>query len=184
MLTISTLISASRVLLVVPIAYLINEGDPSSRVWAAALVVVAIMTDYLDGYLARRWHEVTELGKIVDPIADKISVGVVAVVLVALNDLPLWYLIVVIVRDIMILTGGLIIRNRKKIIAQSNWPGKIAVTAIAIVLFLSIIRVDSIEWFRQFAIWGSLFFMLLSLVVYARRLWIGGKSGKGSAALQ
>lgn len=176
--TISTAISASRIVLIFPIGFFLLTGDQTSRLLAAGLVLVGVATDFLDGYLARRWHEVSELGKIVDPLADKISVGAIAVLLVVLGDLPLWYLVIVLVRDALILAGGIIIQRKKKVITQSNWPGKIAVTAIALVLFLSIIQAESIEWLRQLSLWGSLFFMILSLILYANRLTVGIKADK------
>jgi len=67
--TVSTLLSLSRIALVVPFAVCLLVDFPNHRLWAAAVIAAGVVTDFLDGYLARRRHEVTDLGKIVDPIA-------------------------------------------------------------------------------------------------------------------
>ena len=171
--TLSNTLSAARVLLALPIGVLLLQDDPHARSWAVVLILVAIVTDFLDGFFARRMHQVSEWGKIIDPIADKIAVGVIAVILVIKGAIPLWYVAVVLARDLLILAGGLVIRKRKQIIPQSNWPGKIAVSAIALVLFLAVIDAPGLESLETIAFWGSIVLMVLSVVVYAQRLFIG-----------
>ncbi len=136
-------------------------------------IFIAVLTDFLDGYLARRLQQVSDLGKIIDPLADKIGVGIIAVCLAVTGDIPLWYLVTVLVRDLLIFAGGVYIRRQKKIVPQANMAGKIAVNVIALALLLSIIRVESLEPFRIVVIWLSVGSMLVSLAVYARRLFIG-----------
>lgn len=171
--TISNSISVFRILLLAPLAYCFFSTFEANRLWAVGVIILGTATDFLDGYLARRFHEVSELGKIVDPIADKIAVGTLAVFLVVLGNIPLWYVVVVLVRDVLILAGGIYIRKTKRIVAQSNWPGKVAVSAIAMYLLLSTAEVSSLEWFRTVTFWFSLFMMALSMGVYARRPLIG-----------
>jgi cardiolipin synthase len=158
-LTISNAISALRVVLVVPIAYFLLTGKSEDRILAAWLVLFAIATDFLDGFLARKLHQVSELGKIIDPLADKIAVGTVAILLAITGDIALWYLGVVLARDFFILAGGIFINRKKRIIPQSNWPGKIAVTVVAIYLFV--------------CLWSSILLMSVSTISYAQRLFIG-----------
>ncbi|MGH2567290.1 MAG: CDP-alcohol phosphatidyltransferase family protein, partial [Bacteroidota bacterium] len=171
--TASNALSVVRVLLILPAGYCLTAEFPYHRLWAAGIIAVAILTDFLDGYFARKLHQVSELGKVIDPLADKIAVGVVTVILVWVGDIPFWFLTVVVARDALIVLGGLFIRKKKKIIVQSNWPGKIAVTAVAVYLMLSALRMDSLESFRQLTLWFSVVLMVLSLALYARRLFIG-----------
>ena len=173
--TFSNALSALRVLLVVPIAALLLEGSPASRAWASALIVLAVATDFLDGFFARRFHQVSEVGKVIDPLADKIAVGAIGVILVIEGSIPLWYLALVLARDLVILSGGLVIRSRKQIIPQSNWPGKIAVSAIALVMLLAVVDLPGLEALEAVALWGSVAFMVLSVAVYAPRLSVGKK---------
>ncbi|HCA79539.1 MAG TPA: CDP-alcohol phosphatidyltransferase [Bacteroidetes bacterium] len=180
--TISNLLSFSRIVLLVPLAFFLLGDAPNSRIWAAAVVLVAGLTDFFDGFVARRLHQVTDLGKILDPVADKIAAGGSAILLLMIDAIPLWYVVVVISRDLVILLGSIYIRSRKNVIAQSNWPGKIAVTAIAVVVLLSVLGYDETESIRQLAIWLSLFMMSLSLALYAQRLFVGTASGRRSDA--
>ncbi len=171
--TIATILSVSRILLVIPLWYCLTGSFENNRLWAAGIVAVGIATDFFDGFVARRLHQVSELGKILDPIADKISVGFLAVMLVWQSDLPLWFLLFMVMRDILILLGGLYIKRKNNIIVQSNWPGKIAVTIIALALFLATLRLEEVETAKWVAIWASIFMMTLSLVLYTQRLFIG-----------
>ncbi len=171
--TISNGISITRVLFLVPLAYCLFGTFENNRLWAVGVIVVAVLTDFLDGFLARKLHQVSETGKIVDPLADKIAVGVLGLFLVILGDVPLWYVIVVLARDGLILAGGIYIKKKKNIVTQSNWPGKFAVSAIALYLFLSTFGSESLDTAKTYALWLSVVLMTFSFVIYARRLLIG-----------
>jgi CDP-diacylglycerol--glycerol-3-phosphate 3-phosphatidyltransferase len=171
--TVSNLISIARVVLVVPAAYWLTTDDAYHRLWALVLLSVAILSDLLDGYFARRLHQVSELGKIIDPLADKVAVAIVAFVLVMTDRIPLWYVLVVVLRDLLIVAGSLVVRKKKHIVLQSNWPGKIAVSAIALYLWFTVLGVETLEPLRSFLLWTSVVLMVVSLAVYSRRLFIG-----------
>jgi CDP-diacylglycerol--glycerol-3-phosphate 3-phosphatidyltransferase len=171
--TISNLLSLSRVVLLLPFAITLLGDAPGDRVWAAVIAIVAVLTDYFDGAVARARHEVTELGKILDPLADKIVVGTAVILLVITGDLALWVAVVIIVRDLLILAGSLAIRRRKKIVMQSNWPGKVAVGAFAVLIILGVLRPAGWEWVRTATLWFSLAMVVLSTALYAQRLFIG-----------
>ncbi len=171
--TIPTAISLSRIVLVGQIGYCFFTEFPGHRTWAASLMLLAAFTDVLDGYLARSLHQVSELGKIVDPLADKVSVAAVAVMLVWLGDLPLWYFIVVVIRDFVIMAGGIYIKAKKQIIVQSNYPGKAAVLSVAFYLLFSALKNPEFETIRLILMWTSLALMAFSLGLYSQRLLIG-----------
>jgi len=171
--TISNILSALRIVLVIPITICLVSEFPYHRYYAAGLVLLAIATDFFDGYLARQFHQVSELGKILDPLADKITIGVVAVVLVLLGDVPLWYVIFVIVRDILILVGAYSIKRRKGIVPQSNLPGKIAFTLVAVVFFFCTLKIQELSWLTNGLLWLSVLMMVVSLLFYAQRLFVG-----------
>jgi CDP-diacylglycerol--glycerol-3-phosphate 3-phosphatidyltransferase len=172
-LTISNFLSTSRIFLVFPTGYCLVAEFPYHRIWAAGIIVIAVMTDFLDGYFARKLHQVTDFGKIIDPLADKICIGVYAVLMVWTGDVPLWFVVLVLLRDLLIFCGGLYIRHNKKIVPQSNWPGKISVSLIALVFFLGTIQMDSLQNISTFTIWASVVMMVWSIWNYARRLFIG-----------
>lgn len=171
--TISNLLSLSRIVLLIPFAFFLLSNVPGDRVWAAIIAIIAVSTDFFDGAVARARHEVTELGKIIDPVADKVVVGTAVILLVITGDLAPWVAVVIILRDLLILAGSLAIRRRKKIVMQSNWPGKVAVGAFAVLIILGVLRPEGWEWVRTATLWFSLAMVVLSTTLYAQRLFIG-----------
>ena len=83
-------LSMVRVLLLPAILYLLERPDPESDRWAVALLLVAGVTDLLDGFLARRRGSVSASGKVVDPLADKLLIGGLLIWLVIQRDFPAW----------------------------------------------------------------------------------------------
>ncbi|MFH0988837.1 MAG: CDP-diacylglycerol--glycerol-3-phosphate 3-phosphatidyltransferase [bacterium] len=171
--TISNFLSISRVILLFPIAYSLFSDLPEKRFWVAGLLILCVITDFLDGYLARRLHQVSELGKLIDPLADKIGIGSVVIMLVINGDIPFWFMTVVVLRDLLILAGGLYIKKKKNITPQSNWPGKIAVSVIAVYMLFAVLQMPSLESEKMIALWLSIVMIIISLVSYMQRLFIG-----------
>jgi CDP-diacylglycerol--glycerol-3-phosphate 3-phosphatidyltransferase len=116
--TVSNFISASRIILVIPMGYCLLSEFPHHRLWTVGVILVAVITDFLDGFLARKLHQVTEIGKIIDPLADKIGIGVYAVLLAMTGDVPLWFVVFVLLRDLLIFSGGLYIHQSKNFSEQ------------------------------------------------------------------
>lgn len=167
--TISNLLSFFRLLLTIPIALLLLNDEPWAKFWACGLGLVAILTDKLDGTLARKFHEESEFGKIIDPVADKILVTVVAVVLTIQSIIPFWFVAVVIVRDILILSGGIYLKANPKVVLPSNIIGKITIGVISVFLILAILDIEQLTPVSTIFLWISTFFLVLSFVVYLRR---------------
>ena len=97
------LISSVRILLVVPIAWELGHLHMIATLW---LFAVAAMSDVVDGFLAKRFGWQTELGGMLDPVADKLMLATTFVVLAYLELLPVWLTAVVIARDVIIVTGA------------------------------------------------------------------------------
>lgn len=102
------------------------------------VTLILIITDFADGYFARKMHQVSEMGKILDPLADKVCVGLGIFALYQYYGLPLWITVVIIGRDILIVLGSLVLMSRLPYVTPSAMPGKIAVTILSL-LFLSYI---------------------------------------------
>lgn len=167
----SNMLSLLRLLLVVPVAIVLWQGQV---VVALALFVLAVVTDLLDGYLARRLHQISDAGKILDPVADKVFVAAVAVVLVMRDKIPLWFVAAILARDAIILAAGIYAQRKTGVVLPSNYIGKVAVVVICIAGTLGLL--DFVEW-RNIAIGVAVVLMTASLVVYGRR-WIRVISGR------
>jgi CDP-diacylglycerol--glycerol-3-phosphate 3-phosphatidyltransferase len=127
------------------------------------------LTDLLDGYFARRLNMVSELGKTIDPIADKICVITLALLMVYLHRIPVWFVSIVIIRDLLILIFGLYLKMKKKIVLMSNYPGKIAVLIIGIILLISVINNNNSELLNNI---GSLLYCIsLLLIIYSSLIY-------------
>jgi phosphatidylglycerophosphate synthase len=133
-------LSMVRVVLVLPVVYLIMTDG--RLLWQLGLVVLIVATDYFDGRIARWSKTVSEWGKVLDPLADKITGGLVVMALTLSGALPLWLLGVVATRDFVILIGGAIITRRTGHVLVSMFSGKIAVTALAITVLAALLHAD------------------------------------------
>ena len=163
--TLANLLSILRAVLAVPICILIlQEGD---ALLIAGLLVVAGATDWLDGKVARWTGTVTEWGKVLDPIADKVAVLAVGGALVIAGLLPLWLVAAVAVRDLLILSGGTLIRRSSGEIQTSMWIGKVAVTAMGITMLAAVLRAD--PPIMAFCLWATAALMVLSFLQYLVR---------------
>lgn len=169
--TISNLLSLSRVVFLVPILYLLLNLSNESRFLAAGLMLMVSLTDFFDGQVARRYHQESEFGRILDPLADKICAGAVVVVLSALGDVPVWFVLAVIGRDILILLGGLYIAKTKKVVLHSSWTGKITMGVVAVYLIIATLRVEALDMFKLILLWGSVAFLGFSLLLYSKRFY-------------
>jgi len=116
------MVSVARVPLAVAACVFLYSG---SSVWAAVFVVLAILSDAADGKIARMTGTVSDWGKILDPLADKIAFAVFALTLLAMHLLPVWMFLVLAGRDLLIVAGGLLFYRGKKPPSSNIW-GKLA----------------------------------------------------------
>jgi CDP-diacylglycerol--glycerol-3-phosphate 3-phosphatidyltransferase len=121
-------------------------ADGPLRWWAAVLFIVAIATDGIDGYLARKYEIVTDLGKLLDPIADKVLTGFAFIGLSILGELPWWITIVVLLREIGITVYRFVVVSDHVLAAA--WMGKLKTVAQALALSLALLPLWTIvgEW--------------------------------------
>jgi CDP-diacylglycerol--glycerol-3-phosphate 3-phosphatidyltransferase len=160
--TISNFLSFLRILFVFPIVYFISIGKNES---IYIIAVLAILSDWLDGFLARKLNQITDLGKILDPVADKVLIAGAVIALYYYQEFPLWLTLIIVLRDIGILIGALFIYDKHKQVTSSNWPGKISVTFIALTVFCFIIGWSTLFRYLLFL---ALFSILLSAYVYTK----------------
>jgi len=139
----SNSLSFIRLLLVIPAWFAFNNFDNNfARYSVAAIGVIATITDILDGYLARKLNQITEFGKVIDPLADKVLIVFVVLNLFLLGEIPDYYFYMIIARDVLILIGGLIVANKIGKVLPSDYLGKATVLSIAFVLLMILLNVD------------------------------------------
>jgi phosphatidylglycerophosphate synthase len=124
------LLTLARVPLVIPAAWLLWRGE--YRAVAVTFLAAAVATDVLDGLWARRRGAVTDLGKKLDPVADKVAVALVGVVLVLKYGVPWWLLAATVARDVAILVTATFVIKKFRRVPASNLPGKAAALAMAV----------------------------------------------------
>lgn len=134
MVNIPTLFTISRILIILPFVLV----APKYPFLGAVLFGIAAITDYFDGYYARKRKEVTKVGILLDPIADKLLIISALILFVDMEVVPAWIAIVIIAREFVV-TGLRIVALTKEILIPAEMGGKIKVTAqitAIIVLFL------------------------------------------------
>ena len=108
----------------------------TARYVAAGIFILAALTDSLDGYVARKYNMITNLGKFMDPLADKLLVCAALVALVELGDLPSWVVILIISRELMI-TGFRVVAANNHVVLAANFWGKLkTVTQMIMIIFV------------------------------------------------
>lgn len=165
---IPNLISVGRLLLLIPGGYFIAQPGGEAKIYALVFLTVAALSDFLDGFLARKLHQQTRLGLLLDPLSDKIMAGTLTVLLIVYRDFPVWLAAVIIGRDILISLGGLSVKNKINKIPASTYSGKYCFAAIVILLLSYLIEFPF--GIRFFTFW-ALFYSLVSLAVYGRLLF-------------
>ncbi len=163
--TLPNLLSFIRLLLGGYIYYLmIHHQVQEATLW----IIIAIASDYLDGIVARAQHRISEMGKIIDPLADKVAIGLASIALYQEYGLPLWLVVLIIGRDIGILLGSVLLISRLKFVVPSAIPGKITVTVIAATL-LSFLY--GLQVLQQPLVWLTLIMIILSSAYYLKNAW-------------
>jgi len=166
---------------------LVTPGTTSR--WAALILFsLAAATDFLDGYIARRYGPITTFGKIFDPLADKVLVAAVFLVYIAQQILPAWWFLVVLFREFAV-SGLRIVAAVNAVVLAADAGGKMKTLLQLLGLFSLLLSdaltdVASISWIGVFAWWilfASVWAALLSGVGYfwrTRELWWNEGEGK------
>ena len=168
--TIANMLSLFRVVLALPVTYLILVDG--SVAWILGLILLAGLTDWFDGHLARWSHTVSNWGKVLDPLCDKAAALMVSLALVIRGDLPIWFVGLIALRDVLIVVGSVLLTRRIGEVMMSVWWGKVAVTAMAVTILAALLKADPPV--MQFCIWLTLALMLYSFTLYILRylrLW-------------
>lgn len=148
------------------LALLYNGGENQTlRYVAAAIFIIASLTDMLDGKIARKYNLVTNFGKFMDPLADKLLVCSALICLVELKELPAWMVIAIISREFIISGFRLVASDNGVVIAASYW-GKFKTTFQMIAVVLLIVGIPTLSMVTTAVVWIALILTVISLVDY------------------
>lgn len=132
---------------------------------ALVIFVIASLTDTLDGKIARKYNLVTNFGKFMDPLADKLLVCSAMICLIDMDRIPAWIVIVIISREFIISGFRLVASDNHVVIAASYW-GKFKTTFQMIMVILMIANIQALNILTQIVMWIALALTIISLIDY------------------
>ncbi len=142
-------------------------AEPLNRYVAVGIFIVASVTDFLDGYIARSRNMVTNFGKFMDPLADKLLVCSALVSMVELGDLPAWVVVIILSREFAI-TGFRTLAMEANIVMAASWWGKIKTTTQMLMIIVVLLQIQSgvMDSIETILVLLAVFFTIVSGVDY------------------
>jgi len=168
-INIPNILSSMRILTIPPIVFLILYSTPANYPVLILVYFFSLWLDFFDGYLARKLSQETKLGKILDPLADKLMVSSTIVALIIRSDFPLWLGILIIGRDILIITASAILFQGRHEIKTSILVGKATFALMGALVMLYILDLSiyiDLEILKRFFIILTVSFLGWSWVEY------------------
>lgn len=147
------------------IVFLLVPITPVDKWIALAIFIIASLTDLLDGKIARKYGLVTNFGKFMDPLADKLLVCSALICLIELDRIPSWMVIVIIAREFFISGFRLVAADNGVVIAASYW-GKFKTTFQMVAVCLLIADIEALGLFTRIVLWIAVILTVVSLVDY------------------
>lgn len=164
----SNFISLTRIFVSAPVIYLHYTNGHRITLAIVILIAYGVLSDYLDGYVARKTGNITEWGKALDPVADKVTAFFLFAYTVFLERIPVWFFVVGIIRDVLILAGSAYIQQTKGKVAMAVMSGKVSVNALAAYWISAFFFPEATGW-QHFFMGCSLTLMIFSFFDYFHR---------------
>ncbi len=176
LLNLPNLLTLTRVAAVPVVVVLLLSDSRSSGMWAAAIFGIAAVTDFVDGWLARKWGVVTVLGKFLDPLADKLIVMAALIMLIPLDRVPAWAVFVILARE-MVVTGLRSIASSEGIVIGASELGKYKtiyqmIAIPGLMLHYDFYWLFGLEW-NVFQVNMHNFGIFFFYIAFALTLWSG-----------
>lgn len=166
-LNIPNVLSIIRIIFIIPFVFAVVDDDYTT---AGIILIISGISDFLDGYIARKYNQITRFGKMLDPTADKLTLMAVMVCVGIKFNKIFPFMIILITKEILMLIAGIILLRKKLTPPSAKWYGKLS----TIVFYVSIIIIISLK-----AIWNldieildvslmglTAFFMIYALIRY------------------
>ena len=142
-----------------------KDGDIVYRYIALGIFIIASATDALDGYVARKYNMITDFGKLMDPLADKILVSSALIILIELGNISSWVVSIVIARE-FIISGIRLIATEKNIIIAASPLGKLKTVSQMLSVILMLLSIKAISLITDLSIWLMCILSVVSLLDY------------------
>ena len=154
--------------------FMLTDVVGNSKYIAVAIFIIASLTDTLDGFIARKYNLVSNFGKFMDPLADKLLVSTALICFVSIpdNPMPVWGVIVIISRE-FIISGFRLVAANEGIVLAASWWGKIKTTVQMVMSVLLIVNFDGevIDIIENIFIYAAIALTVISLVDYLIKNW-------------
>ena len=176
LLNLPNILTLTRIAAIPIVVVLLLSDSRSSGIWAAAIFGIAAATDFIDGWLARKWGVVTVLGKFLDPLADKLIVMAALIMLIPLDRVPAWAVFMILARE-MVVTGLRSIASSEGIVIDASELGKYK-TIYQMVAIPGLMLHYNYNWFFGLE-WGIFqvnmhnFGIFFFYIAFALTLWSG-----------
>jgi CDP-diacylglycerol--glycerol-3-phosphate 3-phosphatidyltransferase len=146
-------------------ALLLSKTNDSLKWVALALFVIASLTDFADGYIARKYNLITNFGKFMDPLADKILTISGMICLIELGRIPSWIVVIIVARE-FIISGFRLVAAENGVVIAANYWGKFKTTFQMIMIILMIMNIPQLQIVTNIVMWIALALTLISLWTY------------------
>ena len=136
------------------------------HVMAIVILLISGLSDILDGFIARKFNMISDFGKIIDPVADKLTQGILLICLIFKYIQVLWVLGVFILKEFIMIMMGYMIIKRKNLVNSAKWYGKLNTVIIYSVIFFMIILPDIPESVVNIMVFGCTSMIIIAFVMY------------------
>lgn len=166
-----------RMLMIPLMVYVFNNFGAQ---WAVIVYALASLTDVLDGYIARKYNQITDFGKLMDPLADKLMVIAMLLMLVINAYIPAWVLVVMVCKELAMVAGAALLLGGRKVVVMANKLGKAATAGFFAAIVLCCLR-D--VWMPLWVAGTSLMYVavtlsIIAMISYARAYLIQGRNDR------
>lgn len=144
-MNIPNILTIFRIVLIPVFIFLFFSDFDNNLTWALIVFAVAGITDILDGFIARKYNLVSDLGKVLDPLADKLMLMTVLICLASMKLVPLWLLILMMIKEAVMVYGGIrLYFSKEQVIIPSNRYGKLATVSFYLAICLVLLRIENV----------------------------------------
>lgn len=171
--TIPNYISLFRLFLAIPFYFLLDaiQYDFLYRYYVLGLIFIASLSDILDGIIARKLSKISEFGKIIDPLADKVLIILIVTKLYLMGEIISLYFFIIVGRDIFIFLGGIWISKKIGRVLPSNLIGKLTVISIGVFIIITVTGSSKFSFLYNSFFYLSIILSFISVIAYGLRAY-------------